>query len=170
MSVLWHPAAQGLVQAAAVTKDDFVRLSREMKGETHLLEQNAENLWGQFQENLSVVVVFEGRIVAHVTLWPLSDGWFELGTLWVDKTHRQHGLGHIVCREVLTKRESILLTTTNPVVWQISEDIGMRHVSFRDLPPHVHHATCVCPPKKIEGATNQMLCPLKDKVCRVYVK
>lgn len=155
----------------AVTVEMFREMTIAMQGEKHLLlDSRGDQLFEQYRAGLSEIEVVDGVIVAHVTLWRLVDDWFELGTLWTRSNCRSRGIAERLMRAVLQRRRNIMLTTTNPKVWYISEKVGMYYTSFHDLPDSVHQGTCICPPHKIGGCTNQMHCPLKDGECRCYVK
>ena len=148
----------------------FDQMVREMKGEKHLLPHSGEILHQQWLHNLSVIKTLDERIVAHVTLWPLYEDWFEFGTIWVPNDYRGQGLSKALFVEILQKRPRIMLTTTNPIVFHLAEEFGMRQVNFDELPPGMREATCICPPEKIKGCSNQLRCPLKDKECRAYLQ
>ena len=152
--------------------EQFEQMARAMRGEKHLLEYDPLKLFRQFEHGLSAVQTTEDGldIVSHATLWPLIDEWYELGGLWTDSNNRGRGLCAMLMAKVLPHRERVMLTTTNPVVWHLSEKLGMKWVLFHDLPNQVHYATCICQPYKIQGCTDQAHCPLKDNECRAYVK
>lgn len=150
--------------------EQFEQMVLKMIGEKHLLIHDPERLYQQWLNNLSVVKFEDNQIIAHVTLWPLYDDWFEFGTIWVERDYRGQRISRILFAEILQKRPRIMLTTTNPIVQHLSEEFGMRRVGFHCLPPGMREATCVCPPEKIRGCVDPMRCPLKDEECRAYLQ
>ena len=152
--------------------EQFEQMARAMRGEKHLLEYDPLKLYQQLKFGLSAIQTTEDglAIVGHATLWPLIDDWYELGGLWTNPNNREHGMCATLMGMVLPFQKKVMLTTTNPIVWHLSEKLGMRQIPFPDLPDRVHRATCVCQPHKINGCINQTLCPLKDRECRSYIK
>ena len=150
----------------------FEQMALAMRGEKHLLEYDPSKLYQQFERGLSAVQTIEDGlvIIGHATLWPLVGEWYELGSLWTNPANRGHGLCAALMHKLLPTQKQVMLTTTNPAVWHLSEKLGMKWVLFHDLPNTVHQATCVCKSHKINGCTDQMTCPFKDKECRCYVK
>ena len=148
----------------------FYFLSLAIKKEKHLLPQTPFNLLKQYLDGLSVVVIKNNMIVAHVTLWPLIDNWYEYGTIWVHRDYRQHGLAKKILRVLLEKNQDkyILATTTNPIVVTMNLHAGMNIQSFDQLPAVIHRATCVCSFKKT-GNIDCLECQIKDKECQLFV-
>ncbi len=163
------PWAGQNLQGGKMQYGQFAMMVEKMRSEKHLLLHSPDSLLAQWQAGLSVVHCESDQIVAHVTLWPLTEEWFELGNIWVDQARRGHGCGNRVMAEVLGKREHIMLTSTNPVVWRMSEEHGLLLVQFAELPSAVWCATCICDPRK-RGHNDFRQCVHRDHPCRLYVK
>lgn len=147
----------------------FAVMVEQMRTEKHLLVHTPESLFEQWQSGLTVVRCDGDVILAHVTLWPLIDGVYELGNIWVNRERRSHGLGNRVMGAVLRLREHILLTSTNPIVWRMSEDHHLRLMPFVELPPAIWQATCICSEEK-RGSADFRQCKLCNDPCRLYLK
>lgn len=149
----------------------FFVLTNRMKGEEHLLAQSPIELFRQFQKGLTVVMIQGWQIVGHVTLWELKDGWYELGTFWVDPAVRKHGAGEEIMKSILEARPdlNILFTTTNSVVKRMGVRLNCDEVSFWDLQASVHEATCVCDQSKT-GTGCYKTCHKKDGSCSLFVR
>ncbi|MEI8338264.1 MAG: GNAT family N-acetyltransferase [bacterium] len=55
------------------------------------------------------------KIIGFGALWPTKlEGWYELGTMWVDKNHRCHGSGWKVFEKTIeiAPKESVLFLVT----------------------------------------------------------
>jgi len=100
----------------------------------------------------------------------LCDGWYELGTLWVEPEVRKHGVGEELLAAILERRRdlNILMTTTNPIVKTMGLKLGLRQLQFSELPGSVHRATCVCGHRKM-GTTDYLTCHSKDVKCSLFV-
>ncbi|KKQ79812.1 MAG: hypothetical protein UT02_C0023G0008 [Parcubacteria group bacterium GW2011_GWC2_38_7] len=93
----------------------FWLFSCKLKNEEHLLPKSATDLLLQLFKGLTVVKLYNGQVVGHVTLWDLETGWYEMGTLWVDPKLRKHGVGEEIMKELLTQRTDKLKVRFNQV-------------------------------------------------------
>jgi len=149
----------------------FLLFANQIKKEKHLLPQKPFDLMKQYLQGLSVIVVNKGMIVAHVTLWELEENWYEVGTIWVNNDYRKHGLGRKIMKQVLSDNveKKILGTSTNSVMQVICVECKMDNLSFNDLPPNIHIATCICDKSKT-GSNDPLKCIIKDNKCQLFVK
>lgn len=163
------------------------------QNEQHLLAKTSLELKVAADKGHIIIAVDTRRnhiVVGCIALWDLTenhrnwisslggnvrDGWYELGTLWVKPEYRFHGDRHMPIADALYRRnladnqsKNILATTTNLAAIHLGMRHGMQMIPFSTLPQNIHKATCVCPPEKT-GVTDNMQCPLKDKMCRVRV-
>lgn len=146
-----------------VTLDMFAELCQQIASERHLQPQNAKELFEQFQNGLSVVVVGNDKIVAHTTLWELcqlttGNKWYELGTTWVSTLYRGKNLNHKMYSVLLATHSSknILATTTNEQSIKVGQDFNMVLVNRHSLPAPVLVATCCCSHKKTGTTTDNI--------------
>lgn len=152
------------------------------RAEPHLLTKTREDLEPAVRERRIVVAVDRtsgDKVVGCIVLWPLCEDesgqmWYELGTFLVIPSYRygRAGLpiGDVMYHHLLAQNQekNILGTTTNVHAIHTGMRHGMQMISFRRLPPAIHHATCVCPLEKT-GTRNNLRCNIKDLACRVRV-
>lgn len=148
----------------------FCELSYRFLKEKHLLCKTPFELFTQFLNGSSVVIFDGSKIIGHVTLWPLAKGWQEAGSIWVRPEYRGRGIAKRLLEAILAAHdeEKILLTTTNPIIMQLSESVGLRMVNFATLSHEVHRATCVCSAKKREARCYPD-CRLQNTECKLFV-
>ena len=149
----------------------FDTISLATREEPALLPKSADQLREQFDLGLSAIRFHDGRPIAHATLWHLADGWYELGTVWVARSHRGHDLSAELYRDLFRghPERDILATTTNPASLRIGVRVGMRCIPFCALPAAVWRETCCCPAAKTGTADNVASCALREKRCFVRV-
>jgi GNAT superfamily N-acetyltransferase len=158
-----------LLLHAVILYVQFAVFSLFIRQEKHLLPQSAANLWQQYWRGLSVVIRERGIIVAHVTLWPLQDNWYEYGTIWVHPDYRRHGLAKKILTKLLNENQDkqILATTTNDIVKRLNVEVDLSLQPFETLPQAIHRLTCVCPIEK-RGTDDYRLCARKNKECALF--
>lgn len=139
--------------------------------ESALLSKTAAELRAQHREGLTAIRFDGGLVVAHATLWPLVDGWYEIGTVWVAPTHRGHNLSAELYRELFDAHpeRNILCTTTNPAAMRVGHLVEMRGVAFSALPQRILRETCCCPRAKTGSDDNVARCRMRDIACVVHV-
>ncbi|MBI4437819.1 hypothetical protein HY631_02610 [Candidatus Uhrbacteria bacterium] len=162
--------------------DDLVRLIAQ---EPHLLPRTREVFESATRHGRLIVAVDareHNRAVGCVALWELArDGldtpWYELGTFVVDPEYRYRAqgekampMGDMLYRLMLERhrRLNILATATNPSEIKTGMRHEMKMLRFQMLPIKVHRASCVCPKDRTQ-VDNNMICPLRNKACRVRV-
>lgn len=146
-------------------------VARATREEPALLEKTPEQLAAQHADGLTAMRFHDGQPVAHATLWHLADGWYELGTVWVARSHRGHDLSAELYRDLFRghPERDILATTTNPASLRIGLHVGMRCVPFLRLPANVWRETCCCPAAKTGSEDNVGFCRLRESRCFVRV-
>ena len=140
----------------------FEQLSQKIRKEVHLLPQNPENLILQTKQGLSVLALLNEEIMGHATLWHIADGWYELGTTFVDPNHRGHHINFFMYEQLLEqhKEKNILATTTNQKSIHIGERLGFSTVRRNSLPAETFKGTCICKPDKTGSNTPLTSCGL----------
>ncbi len=142
------------------------------RAEPALLPKTADALIEQWQQGLSVLRFDGEEVVAHATLWHLTDGWYELGTVWVRRDSRGHHVSANMYVELFARHPglNILATTTNAASIRIGmrPEVGLVLVPYAALPEEIRAATCCCPASKTEAADNRF-CRLRDTTCFVRV-
>ena len=148
----------------------FCELSFRFLKEKHLLCKTPLEFLALFLAGSSVVIYNGSKIVGHITMWPLSMGWQEVGSIWVRPQYRGFGIAKQLLGAILKEHldEKLLLTTTNPVIMRLSEFHGLSQIRFADLPEEVHRATCVCAEKKMRSRCYQE-CQLQNNECKLFV-
>lgn len=144
-----------------------------------LLPKEPEELLAFWNAGGSVLAVLNDRVIGHAAIEPLLNGWFEIGAVWVaedfrGKENRHLHMGYRLYKALLERhgRDKFLITTTiTPAILVLALRVGMVPVRYRDLPPKVWQATCVCPAKKtgVERSDNVPHCKIKDDGCFVLV-
>lgn len=181
------PGIRYISEAGALSRDDtwYAQIEAITGAEPHLLTKTREQLEPAARDGrvtLAIDTGERGRVVGCIILWDLGRDhtgamWYELGTFVVVPDHRYKArgpkampIGDALYRRLLhTHRDkNILATTTNIHAIHIGQRHGMQMVSFTDLPPGIHRATCICPMDKT-GATDNITCRIKDRSCRVRV-
>jgi len=139
--------------------------------EQALLHKTAERLRVQRAAGLSALRFDGQNVIAHTTLWHLTNGWYELGTVWVERTRRGRGLSADLYRDLFHDHpeRNILSTTTNPAALRIGAKVGMRCVRFSALPRIVWTETCCCPYATTGSADNVASCRLRETRCFAQV-
>lgn len=142
-------------------------VARATREEPALLVKSPEELIAQHREGLTVLRYHRDQLIAHATLWHLVMGWYELGTVWVERAHRGHELSADLYRELFRghPERNILATTTNPASLRIGMHVGMRCVPFSALPPEVWRSTCCCDRVKTGSDDNVEFCRLRQSRC-----
>lgn len=151
--------------------------------EEHLPEKTFTQLKRIAEQGLVIVATDSTRnhlVVGSVALWPLGKDeegheWYEMGTLWVHKEYRHSGkkntrIAHALFRRCLMTHadKNILANTTNNTAIHFGIRHDMVNISFYILPKAIHRTTCVCPVSKT-ATTDNMSCPIKDGMCRLFV-
>ncbi|OGL95628.1 hypothetical protein A2348_01925 [Candidatus Uhrbacteria bacterium RIFOXYB12_FULL_58_10] len=146
-------------------------VSQATQEEPALLRKNPDALLAQREDGLTALRFHDGHPIAHATLWHLADGWYELGTVWVARSHRGHDLSAELYRDLFRDHpeRNILATTTNPASLRIGIRVGMRCVPFRALPASVWRETCCCPFAKTGSDDNVSACRQRESRCFVRV-
>lgn len=144
-----------------------------------LLPKTAEELFVFWDAGGSVLAILNGEVVGHATIEPLLNGWFEIGAVWVRKDlrgqkNRHLHIGYRLYKALLEKHASnkfLITTTITPAIMVLTLRVGMVPVRYKDLPPEVWRATCVCPMEKtgVLRSDNVPLCKIKDDGCFVFV-
>jgi hypothetical protein len=149
----------------------FCRFSMQMKREQHLIWKSPLELMKQMLAGRSVVAFRGWKIICHVTVWHLTDNWYECGTMWTDPSSREKGLAQRVMQRLLECNQDklLMLTSTNVVSQRLARSVTFQAVKFNTLPQAVHKETCICDEHKT-GVTDQMLCQIKDRKCVCFVK
>jgi ribosomal protein S18 acetylase RimI-like enzyme len=148
----------------------FCVLSWQFRQEKHLLWKSPLELLKQFMAGVSVIAFDRWKIVGHITLWHLHNGWYEAGSLWVDPECRDGGIGFNLLKNIRShgSQYKILLTTTNPVAIHLVEKAGYSQQKFDYLDNQTHEATCVCGSEKTVSNCYSK-CKIKNKSCKLYV-
>lgn len=146
-------------------------VARATREEPALLVKSPGALIAQHAEGLTALRFHEDQPIAHATLWHLAEGWYELGTVWVARTHRGHNLSAELYRDLFREHPNrdVLATTTEPASLRIGMRVGMRCISFTALPKAVWRETCCCDRVKTGSDDNVRFCQLRQSRCFVRV-
>ncbi|NQV90105.1 hypothetical protein HQ487_01720 [Candidatus Uhrbacteria bacterium] len=155
------------------------------RAEEHLLTKTRADLEPAAKNNqvtIAIDTTQQNRVVGCIVLWELERDrqgvlWYELGTFVVAPDHRYKArgpkampIGDALYRLLLHqhRNKNIIGTTTNIHAIHTGLRHGMQMVSYHDLPPDIHTATCICPFSKT-GAEDNAHCTIKNLKCRVRV-
>ena len=146
-----------------------------------LLLKTPDELMAFWKNGLSAIALRSGQIVGHAAVEPLTDGWYELGAVWVHPDFRgrasasgQHPhVGLRLYQAILARHreKNILATTINAAAMVVGWRVGMVPVGYDQLPRHVWEATCCCPSQKtgVPREENVPRCVMRQQACFVRV-
>ena len=144
-----------------------------------LLPKTEEELFRFWNAGGSALAILNGEVVGHATIEPLSEGWYEIGAVWVRKDLRggqggtHHHVGYRLYKALLERHhDKFLITTTiTPAIIVLGLRVGMVPVRYENLPREAWQATCVCPVEKtgVERYENVPSCKIKNTGCIVLV-
>ena len=122
--------------------DKWTILSRDMARENASDEVflksriSPESLFFAHQENRAAIVDGGNRITAIGVLWRTPvDGWFELGSLWVEPASRGTGLAHYISKrrlELLPRGAHCFTISHNPRVARLAVGHGFAEATEDD--------------------------------------
>jgi len=135
--------------------------------EKHLLPVSSEDIRDSFLKGNAIIGMYGGSVICYCRIIPLlpkgsRQQFYELGTTWVDRWMRGHGINHLMYHTFLPmhKNKNILATTTNPVSRKVGEDLGLVTVTRKQLPTEAWQSSCTCPAEKTGCSLQNLHCKL----------
>jgi len=122
-----------------------------------------------YNNGYAAMETHNAKIVAFATLWETEDPkWHELGSVWVCKSRRNHGLGSKVfvdCVNLLSS--NVFLITHNPKIVHLAQKAGMAEASTKTWPSVPFAVSC----KPCDRVHCKKACPLRaTDSCRLFFK
>jgi len=150
------------------------KLSAAMRHEKHILGSRIEpeNLRSVFEQGLALLLTYEGETVGFFAAWPVADGFFEFGSLWVNPKWRGQGFGDLVCK-FTAKLPGLVghvgfAVTQNPLTVS-----ALRHAGVEKFDNWEHpvpwELTCG-PCDKFATDEERKACPYRNSVCWLCVR
>ncbi len=155
-----------------VLEDVWGFLSEAFHKETTVLNTriSPENLKNLYVRGLSIVKFLHDEMVGHICAWPVADGFFEVGSVWVRPDLRTHGVGNSLFEEIKE-----LAQLNNGIVFNITispyalkagarVDFNLHQDWAYPVPWHLTCAPCDLLPEKEKHS-----CPKRNISCWLRV-
>ena len=129
-----------------------------------------EHLHDLYDRQLAVVLMEGGAPIGFIAAWPVEEGYYEIGSVWVHLGHRGRGHSHTIYEamvELLALNGHLAFQiTTNPLAVRSGQKVGlMVHEDWSTPVPR--HLTCG--PCEFVAAAQRDTCPHRNTTCWLQV-
>ncbi|MDG1950720.1 MAG: GNAT family N-acetyltransferase [bacterium] len=151
---IWEPLAKTL---RAEPKIDSTR-------------NTAQNLMDLYKNYLCVVLMYGDTAVGFIAVWPVADGFYEIGSVWVCKSKRRLGLSkklyNAVAQLPSISSGTAFGITTNPISVKVGESAGLKMMEDWSHPVPFH---LTCGPCEYTPPDQQHACNRRNTSCWLRV-
>lgn len=147
-------------------------LARTLRDEPKIdsTRNTAQRLRELYESQLCVVLMSDGVAVGFIASWPVADGFYEIGSVWVCKSNRGLGLSKMLY-DAIAQLPAITAgtafgVTTNPISVKVGERAGLKMVSDWSHPVPFH---LTCAPCEYTPPEEQCACPRRNTSCWLRV-
>lgn len=147
-------------------------LARTLRDEPKIdsTRNTAQRLHELYKSQLCVVLMCDGIPVGFIAAWPVADGFYEIGSVWVCESMRGMGLSKKLY-DAIAQLPAITVgtafgVTTNPISVKVGERAGLKLVNAWSHPVPFE---LTCGPCEYTLPEEQSACPRRNTSCWLRV-